>query len=104
MLGIETDEFDKAIMTFEEKEGVYEKSERHYFTDEIAPTLTSTSAGNEKVIISDKIINPLKDKTSYGWHFEQGVYDTKGITRTLKASSGSGNIPKVIIEDGDANE
>ena len=104
ILGIETDEFDKAIMTFEEKEGVYEKSERHYFTDGIAPTLTSTSAGNEKIIISDKIINPLKDKTSYGWHFEQGVYDTKGITRALKASSGSGNIPKVIIEDGDANE
>lgn len=50
LLGIETDEFDESIMTFEEKEGVYEKSERHYFTDGIAPTLTSTSAGNEKFI------------------------------------------------------
>lgn len=50
LLGIETDEFDAAITTFEEKEGVYEKSERHYFVDGIAPTLTSTSARTEKFI------------------------------------------------------
>jgi len=50
LLKIETDEFDEPIMTFEEKEGVYEKSERHYFADGIAPTLTSASAGNEKII------------------------------------------------------
>ena len=57
ILGIKTDEFDKAIMTFEEKEGVYEKSERHYFTDGIAPTLTSTSASNEKIIIKSSDMN-----------------------------------------------
>lgn len=42
------------------------------------------------------IINPLKDKTEYGWHFEQAVYDSQGVTRTVKANGGSGNIPKVI--------
>lgn len=42
---------------FEEKEGVYEKSERHYFTDGIAPTLTSTSAGNEKFIVESSDVN-----------------------------------------------
>ena len=57
VLGIKTDEFDKPIMTFEEKEGVYDKSERHYFTDGIAPTLTSTSAGNEKIIIKSSDMN-----------------------------------------------
>lgn len=51
LLEIETDEFDESIMTFEEKEGVYEKSERHYHVGGIAPTLTSTSAGNEKFIV-----------------------------------------------------
>lgn len=51
LLEIETDEFDESIMTFEEKVGVYEKSERHYHVDGIAPTLTSTSAGNEKFIV-----------------------------------------------------
>ena len=42
------------------------------------------------------VINPLKDKTEYGWHFEQAVYDSQGITRTVKANGGSGNIPKTI--------
>jgi DNA (cytosine-5)-methyltransferase 1 len=46
---------------------------------------------------NDKIvINPLKGKTIYGWHFEQNVYDPNGITRAIKAGGGSGNIPKVI--------
>ena len=49
LLKIETDEFDESIMTFEEKEGVYEKSERHYFVDGIAPTLTTLSK-NEKFV------------------------------------------------------
>src|SRR5699024_12792501 len=40
------------------------------------------------------VINPLKGKTSNGWHFEQQVYDPKGITRAVKAGGGSGNIPK----------
>ena len=51
LLRIETDEFDESVMTFEEKEGVYEKSERHYFADGIAPTLTSTTAGCEKILV-----------------------------------------------------
>lgn len=42
-------------------------------------------------------INPLKGKSSYGWHFEQNVYDPNGIVRTVKAGGGSGNIPKVIL-------
>lgn len=43
-----------------------------------------------------EILNPLKNKTEYGWHFEQNVYDAEGMTRALKAGGGSGNIPKVI--------
>src|SRR5699024_3900264 len=42
------------------------------------------------------VINPLKSKTEYGWHFEQAVYDSQGITRSVKANGGSGNIPKTI--------
>lgn len=42
-------------------------------------------------------INPLKGKSPYGWHFEQNVYDPNGITRSIKAGGGSGNIPKVIL-------
>jgi DNA (cytosine-5)-methyltransferase 1 len=42
------------------------------------------------------VVNPLKGKSDYGWHFEQNVYDENGITRALKSSEGSGNKPKVI--------
>lgn len=52
-LAIPTNEFDTAITTFEERPGVYEKSERCYFANGIAPTLTSTSAGNEKIITEE---------------------------------------------------
>lgn len=45
------------------------------------------------------IINPLKDKTPYGWHFEQNVYDVNGEVRSVKASQGSGNILKIIEEN-----
>ena len=43
-----------------------------------------------------QIINPLKGKTSYGWHFEQGVFDESGITRSVKAGGGSGNMQKIL--------
>ena len=42
------------------------------------------------------VINPLKGKSGKSWQFEQQVYDENGSARTLKASDGSGNIPKVI--------
>lgn len=57
-LEITTDEFDESITTFEERFGVYEKSERCYFAEGIAPTLTSTSAGNEKIIVE---VNEMQD-------------------------------------------
>lgn len=47
-------------------------------------------------VIEPKVVNPLKNKTPYGWHFEQEVYDESGIARAVKAGGGSGNIPKVI--------
>ena len=43
------------------------------------------------------VLNPLKGATDYGWHFEQEVYITNGIARSVKSGSGSGNIPKVLV-------
>lgn len=61
---------------------------------------TLTTAPQQVVVESKKVINrvinPLKGKTPYGWHFEQAVYDSNGIARAVKAGGGSGNIPKVI--------
>lgn len=42
LLNIETTEFDKSIMTFYYKEGVYEKAQRYYLTDGLAPTITTS--------------------------------------------------------------
>ena len=61
------------------------------FKEDGEPMFTLTSQDKHGVVI-----NPLKDKTEYGWHFEQAVYDSQGITRTVKANGGSGNIPKTI--------
>ena len=67
-----------------------------------SPTLTSAmgeGGGHVPMLVLNegaKVINPLKDKTDYGWNFEQNVYTEESVTRTLKAGGGSGNIPKVI--------
>ena len=45
------------------------------------------------------VYNPLKGISPYGWHFEQEVYLSKGIARAIKAGGGSGNIPKVILNE-----
>ena len=58
----------------------------------------TTTCNPYYVVGDDMIINPLKDKTPYGWHFEQNVYDVNGETRSLKASQGSGNMLKIIEE------
>jgi hypothetical protein len=50
LLKINTNEFDKSITTFEEREGIYEKANRYYLDTGIAPTLTNASA-NEKIIV-----------------------------------------------------
>jgi len=50
LLNINTDEFDKAIITFEEKIGVYEKTNRYYLDNGIAPTITQQE---EKIIIKN---------------------------------------------------
>lgn len=57
---------------------------------------TLTTVQKDNYVIEPKVINSLKGKTPYGWHFEQGVYDENGLTRAVKAGGGSGNIPKVV--------
>lgn len=117
ILNIETDEFDESIMTFEEREGVYEKSNRCYHENGIAPTLTSTSA-DEKIIIDDMYANrepriyseysptlrserhglKVVEKPSlvggigeknFGKQYRQGnrIYDSNAIAMALNASS-----------------
>lgn len=53
ILGIETDQFDKSIMTYETRTGNYDMAERCYLDSGIAPTLTPN--GNVKVKKKDSI-------------------------------------------------
>ena len=46
-----------------------------------------------------KVVNPLKSKTDKSWFFEQGVYDSEGIIRAIKANGCTGNLPKLIEYD-----
>lgn len=59
LLRINTDEFDESITSFEEKEGVYEKANRVYDENGLAPTLTQQE---EKVLNNFKIrkLTPLE--------------------------------------------
>lgn len=85
LLEIETDEFDESIMTFEEREGVFEKSNRCYFSNGIAPTITSASA-------DEKIIEPLA-------YDEQNQYIRKdGCVGTLTTDGSSPKHNNRIIE------
>jgi DNA (cytosine-5)-methyltransferase 1 len=97
LLNIENDEFDESVMTFHIRDGVYEKSNRVYDSNGIAPTLTVVSAENERYIIHDNcskedIMN--KDKPilvggigeiNFGKQFRQGnrIYDSENIAMCL---------------------
>ena len=103
-LGILTEEFDASIMEFEEKEGVYEKSNRVYDEDGIAPTLTQTSS-DEKILVREIIGGDYRHDEGFRWreNFKSGTLSAKsaeGITKsgiqllqeveyTLKASQES---------------
>lgn len=62
-------------------------------------TCPTLMAGESDICrIEKEIINPLKGISGNGWHFEQNVYDSKSLIRSIKSESGSGNIPKVITQ------
>ena len=54
LLEIREKDFDKSITTYEIRDGVYDKSNRVYDANGIAPTLTCANTENERYIIYDK--------------------------------------------------
>jgi site-specific DNA-cytosine methylase len=72
-------------MTFEEKESVFEKTNRVYDEDGIAPTLTSTSA-NERILV--RKIKQLNTLTNGKQTYQQDrIYDVNGIAPALSTDS-----------------
>lgn len=101
ILNIETDEFDKSIMTYEKKNTTFEMNNRAYYPEGITPTLTSamgTGGDNVPKIIeykgkevelpamcASRGRNPenLNDRTS-GHKLEQTIeVNTDGVSNTL---------------------
>lgn len=84
----------------ESADGIYLNASKRFQAGslkDLSRTLKAEKHDAGVVLVNEpKVINPLKGKTENGWHFEQNVYDDNGITRTIKAGGGSGNIPKVI--------
>ena len=99
ILNIKTTKFDKQIMEFEYRDGVFETKQRVYSDQGKAPTLTASNKEQmiETSTSDNGIINIKKGTSGKSWFFEQQTYskDSKK-TRSLKAGGGSGNIPKVL--------
>ena len=81
LLNIKTDEFDESIMTFEIKDGVYDKSNRVYDQEGLAPTLTQQQ---EKVVERTplKFLNRNQKNIEGDYAFCVDSCNTGGIKET----------------------
>mgnify|MGYP000259421422 CR=1 FL=1 len=92
VLGIETDVFDKQVMEFEYRDGVYESKQRVYSENGKSPTLT---AGNKEQYIethdTPKRVGTIKDGSQGDRIYSE---DGKGITLNAQSggTAGSGNM------------
>lgn len=81
LLKIDTNAFDHSIMTFEIREGVFDKSKRVYDIKGIAPTLTATSP-NEKIYLEDgriRELTPLECWRLMGFSDDEYISARNGI-------------------------
>lgn len=117
LLGIKTDEYDKSITEFEEREGTYEKRERCYLADFIAPTIT-TECKDEKIIVKEKkmektnekkeefnvvVIGQMDNSQDHTFESANRVYDKNQLCPTIPTCAG-GNIQPKIIEESHSVE
>lgn len=97
LLNISTDEFDLSVKEFEEKEGVFEKANRIYGIEGIAPTITSASA-DEKILVSSPNECKMIGHIDVGGHdICKRVYSSEGISPTIPTMSGGNIEPKTLI-------
>jgi len=86
ILSITTDKFDAQVMEFIEKESVFEKTNRVYDEDGLAPTLTSTGADERILVREIRQLNPSKESGRQPYQ-QNRVYDINGISPTLDLDS-----------------
>jgi len=93
VLGIETDVFDKQIMEFEYRDGVYETKQRVYSENGKSPTLT---AGNKEQYIETKPIQVGIATDINGHDILKRVYSEDGKSPTVNTCQGGNREPKVL--------
>ena len=91
ILGIETNKFDKQIMEFEFRDGVFETKQRVYSDEGKSPTLTHGSA--------DKLIQVGVAADINGHDILKRVYSPEGKGPTLSTCGGGNTEPKVAQEN-----
>ena len=90
ILGITTNEFDKSIMEFEIRDGVYESTQRVYSQEGKSPTLTSAHA--EKLVETKPIQVGIASEIN-GHDILKRVYSPEGKSPTLNTMQGEiGNL------------
>jgi DNA-cytosine methyltransferase len=104
LLKIETDEFDQAIIEFEERESVFDKTNRVYDEEGIAPTLTSTSADERILVRNDGIYNNQRLNETIEKHnnnikhgtlidsYNKQIHTNKSITIAARINDGNTHI------------
>lgn len=106
LLDIKTDRFDKSIMTFEIRDGIFDKANRVYDSNGIAPTLTCVGVENERY----KVYEDRNEIIRCGQVSKKGsqagmVYDSEGLFPTVCACTHGyaiGNIlDNKLINKGD---
>jgi len=98
-LGIETDVFDKQIMEFEYRDGVYETKQRVYSENGKSPTLTSSN--KEQYIETYNTPKQVGTATDIkGYDIIKRVYSEDGKSPTLTTMGGGHREPKVEVKGG----
>ena len=96
ILGIETDVFDKQIMEFEYRDGVYETKQRVYSENGKSPTLTSSNKEQYiETYNTPKQVGIAKDIN--GHDSLKRVYSENGKSPTVNAHGGGNTEPKVAV-------
>ena len=95
VLGITTNEFDKALLEFEYRDGVYESTQRVYSDQGKSPTLTAT---NKEQMIETKPKQVGVAVDIKGHDQIKRVYSPDGKSPTVTTCGGGHREPKVAVQ------
>tara|TARA_R110002126_G_scaffold6214_1_gene32811 strand:- start:154 stop:1419 length:1266 start_codon:yes stop_codon:yes gene_type:complete len=98
VLNIQTEVFDKPIMDFEYRDGVFESTQRVYGDHGKSPTLTASNS-DQLIQTSDKPQHIGTAVDVNGFDIQKRVYSADGKSPTIMeaAGTGGGRVPKVIV-------